>query len=63
VLTTVHSNFLVYVFSAIQTLKLSLLRLFFVIFLGCGFFVKNIVDPMDVLKIFVRKRDPDMAIR
>jgi hypothetical protein len=47
----------------IQTLKLSLLRLFFVISLGCGFFVKNIVDPMDVLKIFVRKRDPDMAIR
>ncbi|XP_047090213.1 pentatricopeptide repeat-containing protein At5g02830, chloroplastic-like [Lolium rigidum] len=30
---------------------------------SCGFFVKNIVDPMDVLKIFVRKRDPDMAIR
>uniref|UniRef100_A0ACD5XNX2 Uncharacterized protein n=1 Tax=Avena sativa TaxID=4498 RepID=A0ACD5XNX2_AVESA len=30
---------------------------------SCGFFVKGIVDPMDVLKIFVRKRDPDMAIR
>uniref|UniRef100_A0A452XFI6 PROP1-like PPR domain-containing protein n=1 Tax=Aegilops tauschii subsp. strangulata TaxID=200361 RepID=A0A452XFI6_AEGTS len=30
---------------------------------NCGFFVKGIVDPMDVLKIFVRKRDPDMAIR
>lgn len=30
---------------------------------NCGFFVKGIVDPMDVLKIFVKKRDPDMAIR
>ncbi|CAM0872629.1 unnamed protein product [Alopecurus aequalis] len=30
---------------------------------SCGFFVKSIVNPMDVLKIFVRKRDPDMAIR
>jgi hypothetical protein len=38
-------------------------KAFFDIFLGCGFFVKSIVDPMDVLKIFVRKRDPDMAIR
>ncbi|TVU47459.1 hypothetical protein EJB05_07062, partial [Eragrostis curvula] len=28
-----------------------------------GFFVQGIVNPMDVLKIFVRKRDPDMAIR
>uniref|UniRef100_A0A0E0NTI8 Uncharacterized protein n=1 Tax=Oryza rufipogon TaxID=4529 RepID=A0A0E0NTI8_ORYRU len=29
----------------------------------CGFFVQGIVDPMDVLKIFVKKRDPNMAIR
>ncbi|KAL5218718.1 hypothetical protein ABZP36_019402 [Zizania latifolia] len=29
----------------------------------CGFFVQGIVNPMDVLKIFVKKRDPDMAIR
>ncbi|KAL6902325.1 hypothetical protein ACP4OV_005201 [Aristida adscensionis] len=28
-----------------------------------GFFIQGIVNPMDVLKIFVRKRDPDMAIR
>ncbi|KAG8096451.1 hypothetical protein GUJ93_ZPchr0013g34199 [Zizania palustris] len=29
----------------------------------CGFFVQGIVDPMDVLNIFIKKRDPDMAIR
>ncbi|XP_062210853.1 pentatricopeptide repeat-containing protein At5g02830, chloroplastic [Phragmites australis] len=28
-----------------------------------GFFVQSIANQMDVLKIFVRKRDPDMAIR
>ncbi|KAL6645770.1 hypothetical protein ACP70R_017378 [Stipagrostis hirtigluma subsp. patula] len=28
-----------------------------------GFFIQGIVNPMDVLKIFVRKRDPNMAIR
>ncbi|TKV96732.1 hypothetical protein SEVIR_9G448800v4 [Setaria viridis] len=28
-----------------------------------GFYVQGIVNPMDVLKIFVKKRDPDMAIR
>uniref|UniRef100_A0A0A9DFU1 Pentacotripeptide-repeat region of PRORP domain-containing protein n=1 Tax=Arundo donax TaxID=35708 RepID=A0A0A9DFU1_ARUDO len=28
-----------------------------------GFFIQGIVDPMDVLKIFVRMRDPDTAIR
>ncbi|PAN50222.1 hypothetical protein PAHAL_9G506400 [Panicum hallii] len=28
-----------------------------------GFYVQGIVKPMDVLKIFVKKRDPDMAIR
>lgn len=31
--------------------------------LGYGFYVQGIVNPMDVLKIFVKKRDPDMAIR
>ncbi|CAL4938870.1 unnamed protein product [Urochloa decumbens] len=28
-----------------------------------GFYVQGIVNPMDVLKIFVKKHDPDMAIR
>jgi hypothetical protein len=31
--------------------------------LGYGFYVQGIVNPMDVLKIFVKKRDPDMALR
>lgn len=28
-----------------------------------GFYVQDIVNPMDVLKIFVKQRDPDIAIR
>lgn len=46
-------------------LKNTIFKVFFcsLICSECGFFVQGIVDPMDVLKIFVKKRDPNMAIR
>ncbi|ONK62400.1 uncharacterized protein A4U43_C07F3480 [Asparagus officinalis] len=30
---------------------------------GYGFAIKDIVDPVDILKLFVEKSDPDMALR
>jgi hypothetical protein len=64
------STFFCYQFSLTHaldgnSLNLQLLLIFFfdLICLGYGFYVQGIVNPMDVLKIFVKQRDPDIAMR